>query len=510
MWKQEFEWLTSNTRIAYPFVDQVTSPATFDGFLFSDLVVDAFLNYDNRTKEEAIQLTYIEDPRNSNPKITFSFEDSSDAFKYTAAAGQTYQSQSFGDYLIGEWVTDTGVARMTFLESRLGEFPWPTLISGAYLVPHTLQIKPGRVTSLKYRDEFDVLQDMQPNVAIYGGYNADVANTTNPNPTAGTDVRGRKFIQLDLSAGRGDGTYTDCDESPAVYTINGVGPDPKGNFTLRGEDCYRIEIPMAGSASGALQARARADLAFGAGAYNTSLEALLTGTSGWPKTLPPFWTIPNMLVLRNSCEPCCDCEDYVYMYNVLLRDTVTQGNTAAQKLYQARDDYDDFVAYWDDLATKRKGVKLQVQVVGRNGWTSTVQVRIRNNTSQAVTKVNFTVGLTGPTRGALVSGSGIATGDNPCGRNKPFNITGNYPTFHGEYKDTEINPGTAATIIFQVYYPIKKAEDDPDVPLDPNRTNGYAIKASASATAYFCDGTSTTVTGNGSGRLVGPFNKENG
>ena len=107
MFKQEFEFLTSNTLISYPFVDRVDAPASVGGEYFSDLVTDAYLVYTPGSVNSNVKLTKLSEPIGSSVECEFQFEDNSVVFADTDGEART-----FGSWTIIEWTNSTGSARI--------------------------------------------------------------------------------------------------------------------------------------------------------------------------------------------------------------------------------------------------------------------------------------------------------------------------------------------------------------------------------------------------------------
>lgn len=167
-------------------------------------------------------------------------------------------------------------------------------------VPYQL---PKRVTSLRV----GLNTISSGNVVFQNGFNTTVEADT-PAVTDGT--RRETDITIAAEAGSGEGRFgPGCEEGEdsAIRRVNGVGPNTRGNLILDASECYRVERPI---------------------------QSVLQPS---PRQLQ---IRDNALQLFNDCGPCCECDDFIAVWEAIrgLRDRYANLVARAQA---ARDQYHD-------------------------------------------------------------------------------------------------------------------------------------------------------------------------
>ncbi|HDL85041.1 MAG TPA: hypothetical protein ENH11_01710, partial [Candidatus Acetothermia bacterium] len=354
-----------------------------DGRYFSDLVADAFIVYVPGATNQDIKLGYISNPSSNPVHGRFLFRDDTVALEAVDGVSST-----FGAWTIVEWTTTTGGARLLLHTAEISKYTWPISPVEAFLVPHiTQEVMPAVTKLIAVLDE--VLEfEFDGVIELEAGFNVEL---TLPDPT-GASLRGRNRIQIDVVPGAGLGKAPACEKDIRLLTLNGLPPDDNGDIRLDTEDCYRWEYPRLG------------------------------------ETAPGVWElIPSTLLFFNQCEPCCQCGDYILVYDDLLRDVYTRAKTASVALYDARDSY---VLLRTDMITEkacRERRWLEVRAFGHHGWTVSVQVIVNNDgpcdAENVVLEIDFT---TVPT-GELVQDTAILHNDD--NQHQPIPIEGAWPTY---------------------------------------------------------------------------------
>jgi hypothetical protein len=441
MFKQDFEWLTSNTRIAYPFVNRVDTPVSSGGDIFSDLVVDAYLTYPT-DEEKGVKLHSLGEPLAGGTDVEFRFDDETVALTGT---GADYKYSTFGDWTLLEWTTDSSAARVLLETAKIAGFSWPVALTDAFLVGHAVQPVQKIVKSITAEGyTFD------GTVELICGYNVDMSLPTAIVP----EVSARKSTRVGLSGNAGDGlgTYPDCDyEEPPVYTINGQGPDSQGNFVLNMVDCYRGQLPVTNPLLG-----------------------------------PPWTYQENAYQIFNECSPCCECEDYVYVYDELLRRVFDQAQVVSDRFYAVRDSYKEKYDEMVAAAACRETPKLEVKLVGRQGWCVVVQVIVHNNKGCESDAISIDVTMDGPAGHTVPDSQRLDTDDID---HKPFTLQGSWPSYTIDFTDG-VRGARSMVAKFEVYFAVG------------SHVPGASVTATASGTV---DGESVSATG--STRLAEVFNK---
>lgn len=482
--KTELEWLTSNTRVAYPFVEEV-GPLQAGEDNFSDLTVDAYVMYKGQV-EQSVKLAYLDDPT-ASPRVLFKFEDDTVAFD---SLGGSVASSVFGPWRILEWVNETyGIARLLLKDAEIGNYSWPAQPADAFLVAFATQTKPLSLRTLT-KDPFT----FDGTIEILAGFNTALVPTVNPEFEDSAPQRGRNFVRIDLSAGLGEGVYLDCEQyEPPIFTINGISPDENGNLALDPRDCYRLEVPIDEMAQG--------------------------GVPG-----PPWHIKSHTLQIDNDCAPCCDCEDYIYVYDELERSVYNRAKILSDRIYTVRDAFAQLVAQAAQEKSCRETVTVDLKVIPRHGWTATIQVTIRNNQPCPVDYIYLDYEFGGVTRAEYVSGSGYfnsktskqerfdPTISDPCALISPTIVSsssswagGNvvrkwretkdtcaaYPHYYVTYTDSLLGTDVL-TVTYQVYFA------------------AYGTRAEGAVFEIDLSGFvgSTPVSAAARAPLLGPYNKE--
>lgn len=442
MFKQDFEWLTSNTEVAYPFVERVSAPTGSGGSLFSDMVVDAYVTYPYDVTQD-IKLTSLGQPNSFFTPVEFQYADGSVAFTST---GSNFIQTAIGSWTLLEWANSTAAARLLLNTEKVAEFSWPVALTNAILVGHATQPLQPIVRSITVDGE-----TYTGTVEIVGGYNI----LTEEVPTIGASrPRNTSRVRIRGMPGDGVGTYPDCDaeEDPAIYTINGVGPDGQGNFILDPRDCYRGQVPVTNPLGG-----------------------------------PPWQFEDNSYKLFNDCSPCCDCDDYIKVYDELLREVYEAAKTVSTRFYNVKTDYSSRVDEIEAQKTCREEPTLELRMDGRHGWCVYVQLIVRNNGGCDADTITVDISMTGPL-GLLVPDSGRYDTDNIPHR--PFTVGGFWPNFTVAFTDS-VKGARTLVAGFELYF--SRA----------GRELGSSISGTASGTI---DG--TPVSASGSARLINEvFNK---
>lgn len=389
MFRQEFEFLTSNTRIAYPFVDRVEAPTSADGRYFSDVIADVFLLY-NPKDSQHIRLDYLSDPAGPVVHVRFVYEDGTTAFEDMDGVPRT-----FGSWTIIEFFSGTGEARLLLQTSEIAGYAWPAAPVDAWLVPHALQERLANVSHVVAVIDETLKFEFDGVVELEGGFNTNVGLATGAD--AHTTTRGRQRVRIDVAPGLGLGRVPTCEKDVRLLTVNGIGPDDNGNIRLDAVDCYRWELPRV------------------------------------QETAPGVWQLePSKLMFFQQCEPCCQCIDYITVYDDLLRSAYNRGKLASIGIYSARDEYLMLIERMEAERACRQKRWVEVRATALHGWTLSVQAIINNDGPCDAEFVEMEVAIEAytddgePVLGQIVGNTAILYNEEK--QSQPITLTGDYPT----------------------------------------------------------------------------------
>jgi hypothetical protein len=400
LFKQDFEWLTSNTQVAYPFVEPIA--------LLSDLVVDALVMYDP-TKGHEVRLSLLTDPT-APADVEFRYRDGTVAFSATAAECQL---RLMGPWTILEWSSNGSVARLLLKTDLIPGYSWPAAPADAWLVGHATQPVMSRLQAL-----ISDLSRFTGFIELVEGYNVALGAAVTENPDS---ARAVTQVTIDMEAGGGLGRYPSCDfDNPPILTINGVAADQQGNFKLVPNECYRgglvIENPLSG---------------------------------------PPWRAAPNTLRLENHCSPCCSCSDYIYVYDVLLRQVYDMAKVVSDRFYKVRDDYAKLYAQMKAQKAAREVPKVEVRLTSKHIWCMAVQVIVHNNKPCLANKVRMEVTVDAPDARMLPD---TLFFDTDSLKHEPGAYTGDFPTYTIECNEG-IEGSRNLNTSFELYIPLGDDND---------------------------------------------------
>lgn len=198
--------------------------------------------------------------------------------------------------------------------------------ANAILDPRATYALPRGVRSLRV----GVTTVSGESVVFRNGYNTEIT----VGETSATDGR-RRQTTLDLSAEAGSGfgrVPADCGEEAGVAgfvtTINNVEPDESGNFHIDASGCYLLDIPI--------------------------LNFIVPDQ---------IRLLNHTLRLSNQCSPCCDCQDYVNVYEALRKLTQRYADLISEA-QAARDQYHENLRRFQESAACRQSDSSRLVVQG--------------------------------------------------------------------------------------------------------------------------------------------------
>ncbi len=373
---EEFDWLSSNSKTAYPFTERQT-----DGT--HGLFVDASVYHTNlRAKKEPVYLS-IFDSTPGSERVQLRFSDSA-LLLDLSTLNASFRKTVFGAYTIFEWSlslmddsspdivfnpVDTGFTvvdqsvKLVVLTSALTLFA-TNLTLTAYLIPSLVNAMAKGVRRLFVRLPdlvtptltrfFEVLGNK---VIFRSGLNTQLSVATRSTEEAAVP-RSKKKIVVDVEPGSGQGYFVSCDPSqqPGIRTINKVPPNALGNVALTGQDCLWVE---------------------------TLIDDVISEESSFENTDYIALLRAGTLGLHNDCGACCDCTDYSNAYEN-IRSAWNSAKGIATRVEALRTDYNDLVDVVDDIASgpavKGERGQIVVQAVVTANYQLSATVTFENTT----------------------------------------------------------------------------------------------------------------------------------
>lgn len=260
--------------------------------------------------------TTVTGPPGGWPTPTHSYDlviqDAENTTVFDSTTATSFYTRGWADrLLIIEWRTDDTVCRVV-LHQAWPPGETPTELPDYYVPENTdlnhrtVERLPKRLTAVSVGEDTLVGAEL----LLTGGHNADleVADAT-ANGVVDTE------ITVTLEPGAGEGVYpcTAQETELEITTLNGVTPDTHGNLVMATESCYRLTRPVVRISDGP----------------------------------PPRATVtPHTLALHDDCQPCCDCEDFVRVYEAIAQ----QWNT------------------WVDIASTASSIRSQLQTDVYGAW----------------------------------------------------------------------------------------------------------------------------------------------
>lgn len=464
----DFEWLSNNLFIAYPFAapaplldvsggtsevfrwgqstwgEEVWGPSTELDFatVFADAAIYTSDMVAERLKLVDIDIFFNWPNEPTSGTVTLEFEGGQQVHLDPAESDVTFRAELYGRWVVIEWVLDETavdlieypdgvsvrdfVCRFLVSRDKLEEYDRLTLdlsTGDAWLESSLIRTGPRRVRRMFWKVG-NFLFSLGDPVRIEPGFNIDLhrkeAGDTGFRVDSDPAVRDPVELFLDAVPGAGKGKYLRCLPRDTITTVNGVGPDELGELTLDPIECYWLEKPLA---SGPVP--------------------IIGGQVDEVGTVEP-----HELKLHNACVECCSCENYVRVYQNLV-DLWDRAKTATDRVYDARDAY---LLLRAALVAKGAGeYSIQVLPRSRSGFVVDVSVMFVNGSDTLIPAsqdVKMTFDLSpAPSEftGEYVAGSGMYTTKDE--RNRPIDLDGDWPLFEIDFTGMALPSG--ATILWQ-------------------------------------------------------------
>lgn len=212
-------------------------------------------------------------------------EDALGRVVFDSTLADDYQERPWGNrLLVIQWTTATGVCRVVqHIAWSEDDVPVDYLSTieprSSVLDPRCLDRMPLRIKSIRLEGEDPVSAG---NLILQNGFNTELeVQPVSPNDGG----RAETEILVGAEAGSGLGRYPGCGEDNVLRRLGDATGDERGNLLLDGEACYRVQ----------------------------RIATLLHPN---PRLVD---LLPAALLLANDCGPCCECDQFVRVYEGIRR-----------------------------------------------------------------------------------------------------------------------------------------------------------------------------------------------
>jgi hypothetical protein len=214
-------------------------------------------------------------------------------------------------------------------------------------------------------------------------------------------------VRIEFVPGEGQGVYPGCQDEPSLYMINDVTPDKFGRLIIKATDCYAI----------------------------TAEE--------------------NRILLRNDCKVCCECSDYVKVYEAIRR-LFHRYKELAKRAELARQKFIANIQRWELARECRRKQTLRAITVALPECRLAVAAGVCNQSDFPLKDVRVRITFYGP-RGCVICNTVYRRGnvDVQEGKDKshilkPYTLEGEWPTYEAAFEC--IHPATNGYVMFLVQY----------------------------------------------------------
>jgi hypothetical protein len=312
--------------------------------------------------------------------------------------GATYSWKDWGTrFRIHEWLFPDRVCRVVqHCATADPAPPWPQEIvpTNGLLDERASELLAQRLLRIQVGDN-----TVTGEVTFINGWNVGIAVAPYKE-----SLRTTTSLTYSANPGDGPGRYPGCQSPDAVIrTINGQGPDTRGNFTLAAGDCYYVRQPLG------------------------------TGTSGL--AVP----VPSTLVMGNDCGPCCDCNDFVNVQRAILN--IESGlRSSAAIAENTRDEYVEASVRWNESKACYESQLVKILAVTSARTYADVNITICNGTPDCLVDIRLSfIPSTSPTSGPWSIAPGTTFISQPAKTTMaPYQLTSDGKALHAFFD--AVNP----------------------------------------------------------------------
>jgi hypothetical protein len=328
------------------------------------------------------------------------------------SAGAGYYWKDWGPRLrVHEWLLPGAVCRAVQHRATAAVVPpWPAQVvpGNGVLDERASMLLADRLTLLI---EGSSGAATAGEVTFVGGWNVAI----DPAPYA-EPLRSTTALTFVGDAGGGQGRYPGCAVADApILTVNGVAPDPRGNFMLAADGCYYVRQPIAAGAAG---------------------------------TVVPT---PAALDLGNDCGPCCDCDAFVNVQQAVLA-VESRLRSTARLAEATRDEYDANISRWEAARECREQNAVAVTAATTAQLYADINVVVCNPTQKCLVDMKLDITVTTSPAGSWIVVPNMTYISRAGTANLvPYQLAGPINNLMTAYFDA-INPGAYGRVRTRLYW----------------------------------------------------------
>ena len=348
----DFDFLSSNLQIAYPFQQNVTVGRLGVDTELAPIVAAARIRtIDQRDERLTLESVYVESSDDfvtlDEADLGLAWQPSGDVVDLSRSAGTANAVvQLYGSWIVVEWYAPNELsgaidlaAKLIFPTSAVETLPSSSSSSSSSssagvisviqidktvdeITFHTSVTSQGpkkvRRVYWKRGDAIELLADRNEEFIVQAGFNMSLGAVDDDATEEGRQLT---RVSVDAVPGAGFGKYLICRGSEYLITMNGVAANKQGELVLNPLECYWPIQEIDGEIE-----------------PQTASHGI-TGTAQIK---------PNEVKIGNACGPCCSCDDYIATYNHLhelwLRAIAVSGD-----IYALNSQYEELIALYEDI-----------------------------------------------------------------------------------------------------------------------------------------------------------------
>jgi hypothetical protein len=346
----DFDFLSSNLQIAYPFQQNVTvGRAGANTEVAPVLAAARIRSTDQRDERLTLVSVYLESIDDfatfDEAHVQLAWQPSGDLLDLSFASGTSNAVvQRYGNWIVASWYAPrdmsgaSDIAIKLIFPADVIEIPATSSSSPSSSSANTVVIQVDKLTDeltfhssvvsqgpnkvrrvyWKRGDTMELIAAEGEEFIVQAGFNMSIG------AGAGelTSERQVTRVAIDAVPGAGFGRYLICKGSQYLLTMNGVNANPQGELVLSPQECY-------------WQTQELRD-----GITPITPEHGVTGSARLKA---------HEVKLNNACGPCCSCDDYITTYNNLHR-LWERAQSASSKLYELSVSYSSLVGLHGEIA----------------------------------------------------------------------------------------------------------------------------------------------------------------